>query len=81
MKKLMATAALLILFPMLASAQDAGHHYRGDGYLFFGLGNGSNNGGNGFSNGSALVEHVGGGGELNLYQGLGLGTELGYANT
>ena len=68
---------------MLASAQStpsADHPNRADGYLFFGLGNGSNNGMSGFSYGSAVVEHVGGGGEVNLYAGFGVGAELGYAH-
>jgi len=83
MKKLMAAAGLVLLLPGLAWAQSepsADRPNRGDGYFFFALGNGSNNGGNGYSNGSAVVEHVGGGGEVNLYAGFGLGAELGYAH-
>jgi hypothetical protein len=83
MKKLITTASLLILFPMLVSAQSApstDHPSRGDGYLFFGLGNVSNNGANGFSTKFAVVEHVGGGGEVFLYKGLGVGAEVGYAH-
>ena len=38
MKKLIARVALLLLVPMLASAQDADHQYHGQGYGFFGLG-------------------------------------------
>jgi hypothetical protein len=83
MKKLIATASLLILFPMLALAQSApsaDHAYRGDGYLFFGLGNGTNYAINGRAIGSAVVEQVGGGGEVNLYSGFGVAAELGYAH-
>jgi Outer membrane protein beta-barrel domain len=35
MKKLIATAALLVVVPVLASAQNTGQRYRGQGYFFF----------------------------------------------
>jgi hypothetical protein len=68
MKKLIPTAALLHLAPLLASAQNADHHYLGEGYIFIGLGSGTDN---------PSFEHVGGGGEALLFKGLGVGGELG----
>ena len=76
MKTFIVTSALLILVPTSALAQSASgpdHTYRGDGYFFFGLGGGS-------FGGSGVVEHVGAGGELNLYKGFGVAAELGYAH-
>ena len=65
MKKLIARAALLLLVPTLASAQDADHQYQGQGYLFIGAGPTS-----------SPTFHFGGGGEGFVYKGLGLGGEL-----
>src|SRR5208337_2662052 len=65
MKKLIARAALLLLVPMLASAQDADHQYNRQGYLFVAAGPTS-----------PLTVHFGGGGEGFVYKGLGLGGEL-----
>lgn len=65
MKRLIATADLLLVVPMLASAQNADHQYRGQGYLFIGAGPTS-----------PLAVHFGGGGEGFVYKGLGLGGEL-----
>jgi hypothetical protein len=65
MKKLIATAGLLLVVPMLASAQNADHQYNGQGYLFFAEG----------ATGPATF-HFGGGGEGFVYKGLGLGAEL-----
>jgi hypothetical protein len=79
MKTFIATAALLIFFPMLTLAQSPSgpdRTYRGDGYLFFGLGGRSVD----YIRGSSVVEHVGAGGELNLYKGFGLAAELGWAH-
>jgi hypothetical protein len=73
MKKLIATAVLLLTVPMLASAQDADHPYRGQGYFFFGWGTGTS------AYLRPLIFHVGGGGEGFLYKGLGFGAEAGYA--
>ena len=72
MKKHIATLALLLMMPALGLAQDADHSYRGQGYVFFGLGTAT-----GIS--SPLFEHVGGGGEGFLYKGLGFGAEAEYA--
>jgi len=72
MKKLIATAALLLMMPALASGQNADHPYRGQGYLFFGLGTGVP--------GTPFLENVGGGGEGFLYKGFGFGGEAGYAH-
>jgi hypothetical protein len=87
MRRLIATAAWLLLVPTLAlaqAAQSTDHQPRGDGYFFFGIvgiGSGSYNGAYGLSSGSTFVVHGGGGGgEVNLYHGLGLGGELGYAH-
>jgi hypothetical protein len=74
MKRLVATAALLLMAPALASAQDADHRYRGQGYVFFGWGTGTP------SYFRPLILHVGGGGEGFLYKGLGFGAEAGYAS-
>ncbi len=68
MKKLMATAALLLVVPMFASAQNTEHKYHGEGYVFIGLGSGTDN---------PAFEHVGGGGEVLLLKGLGVSGELG----
>ena len=74
MKKLIAAAVLLLMVPTLASAQNAEHPYRGQGYLFFGFGTGT-----GVSY-HPLVEQVGFGGEGFLYKGLGVGAEAAYAS-
>jgi hypothetical protein len=74
MKELIATAALLFMAPALVLAQEADHSYRGQGYLFFGLGTGTP------SYAHSLFLHVGGGGEGFLYKGLGLGAEAGYVS-
>ncbi|MGO9273852.1 MAG: hypothetical protein ACLQOO_27030 [Terriglobia bacterium] len=83
MKKLMATAVLLFIVPAWASAQNTDDHYRGQGYVLFGLGTGTrpcfNAPGLDYCF-HPLFKAVGGGGEGFLYQGLGLGAELGYAN-
>jgi hypothetical protein len=73
MKRLIAAVDLLLMVPALASAQNADHHYRGQGYFFFGLGTGI---GRGFH---PVVEQAGFGGEGFLYKGLGLGGEAEYA--
>ncbi len=74
MRKLITTVALLLAVPALASAQNANHQYRGQGYFFFGLGTATG----GYIN--PFIEHVGGGGELFVYKGLGMGAEAGYAH-
>jgi hypothetical protein len=84
MKKLMATVALLLMVPALASAQDRDHQSRGQGYFFFGLGTGTQCGGWGqFRPGYCphpVFNQAGGGGEGFLYKGLAFGAELGYAS-
>ena len=57
--------------PALTLAQDAGLRYRGEGYIFIGEGT--------YSQSPALygVSHVGGGGGVHLFKGLGLESELG----
>jgi hypothetical protein len=72
-KILIATAALLMMVSTLASAQDADHPYRGQGYLFFGVGPGVGSGYN------PVIKQVGFGGEGFLYKGLGAGAEAAYA--
>lgn len=80
MKKLIATIVWFLMLPALAPAQNADHPYRGQGYLFFGLGTAPGSSGlvPGYS--SPLFEHVGGGGEGFLYKGLGFGGEAEYAH-
>jgi hypothetical protein len=73
MKKPIATAALLLMVPALASAQSKDHPSRGQGYFFFGLGNTD-------CCASRVVKHVGFGGEGFLGEGLGVGAEVGYAH-
>jgi hypothetical protein len=67
MKELIATAGLLLVVPMLASAQNADHQYRGQGYLF--VGQATND----------VTITAGFGGDGFVYKGLGLGAEVGYA--
>jgi len=74
MKKLIATAALLLALPMFASAQTSEHCWA-QGYLFFAPGVVWNRHETGV--GSATV-HLGGGGEGFIYRGLGVGAEIGY---
>ncbi len=74
MKKLIATAGLLLVLPMFASAQEADHQYRGQGYFFFGLGTA------GIYVSRRAIEHIGFGGEGFLYKGVGAGAEAGYAH-
>jgi hypothetical protein len=84
MKKLIATAGLLLAVPMFASARNANHQSRGQGYVFFGLGTGTQCGGWGqFRPGYCphpVFNQAGGGGEGFLYKGLAFGAELGYAS-
>src|SRR5260370_37263640 len=68
MKKLIATAALLLLFPMFSSAQNADHQYRGQGYVFVAP----------TTNDASVT--TGFGGDAFVYRGLGLGADLAYAN-
>ena len=75
MKTLIAKTALLLMVPALASAQNADHPYRGQGYFFFGWGTGTPS----FFQ-HPLIVHGGGGGEGFLYKGLGFGAEAGYAS-
>jgi len=75
MKILIATTALLLMVPALAPAQGAEPKYRGQGYLFFGLGTGT--AGSGYH---PVMEQVGFGGEGFLYKGLGVGAEAVYAS-
>jgi hypothetical protein len=71
MKKLIAMTILLVLIPAWASARDAPHTYRGQAYLFFGLGTGIPR--------NPFLVNVGGGGEGFLYKGLAFGGEASYA--
>ncbi|HXJ95438.1 MAG TPA: hypothetical protein VMT20_21555 [Terriglobia bacterium] len=75
MRKLILAAALLLMIPALTPAQEGDHPYRGQGYLFFGLGAGTG------APSSAFFEHVGGGGEGFLYKGLAFGGEVDYAHS
>ena len=63
--------ALLLIAPALALAQDAGHQYRGEGYVFIG------NGLYPEDSGHLGIGHTGGGGEFRVFKGLGVEGELG----
>jgi hypothetical protein len=76
MKKLIATVALLLVVPALASAQGTENQYRGQGYGFFGWGTGTPS----YIHVHPLILHAGGGGEVFLYKGLGFGAEVGHAS-
>ncbi len=71
MRRIVLGTMFLLAVPAVAPAQDAQKKNTGQGYVFVGAG-------------AANIEegalHFGGGGELNLYKGLGLGVELGYLN-
>jgi hypothetical protein len=69
------TASLLLMAQSLASAQDVDHPYRGQGYLF--IGEGTLRGCGGLYG----ITHVGGGGEVLLFKGLGIGSEVGAMGT
>jgi hypothetical protein len=75
MERLVATIALLLMAPALASAQSTDHLHRGEGYVFIGEGLNSEGGAN-FG-----VTHVGGGGEVLLLKELGVESELGVMGT
>jgi hypothetical protein len=71
MKKLVVTGALLLIAQALTLAQGADHQYRGEGYLFIGEGTYPTH------PGLLGVGHVGGGGGVLLFKGLGVESELG----
>jgi hypothetical protein len=64
MKNLIATAAFLIMVSATVSAQNADPQPRGQGYVFLGVGSGTD---------LPRFEHVGVGGEVLLFRGLGVG--------
>ena len=68
MKKLIATAALLLVVPLSASAQNADRQSRGQGYFFVAP----------TTNDASVTTGLGG--DAFVYRGLGLGAELAYAN-
>ncbi|MBZ5560940.1 MAG: porin family protein [Acidobacteriia bacterium] len=72
MKKLIATLALLLMAPAWVSAQGADPRYRGQEYIFIGEGSFRSSDG-----GLHGITHVGGGGEVLLVKGFGVGAELG----
>jgi hypothetical protein len=74
MKRLIVAAALLLIVPAMASAQNANPPYRGQGYFFFGLGTWTP------SYVHPVIKQVGFGGEGFLYKGLGVGAEASYAS-
>lgn len=78
MKNLIAAGALLLLLPMLASAQEADHQYHGQGYGFYGIGTSLAYPSYPF-NGS-IIQQGGFGGEGFFSKGLGLGGEVAYVN-
>ena len=71
MRSFLGTTLILIMAPALTSAQDTSTPFQGDGYLFIGGGD--------YADGNAHygISHVGGGGELQLAGGFGVGSELG----
>ena len=68
MKKFIATAAFILAFSVVASAQNADHPYHVQGY-FFGAAGAT----------SPATLQVGGGGEGFVYKGLGVGGEVLYS--
>jgi hypothetical protein len=72
MKKIIPPVALLLMLPALASAQDVDHQYRGEGYVFIGEGSLRSR-----DYGLHGITDVGGGGEVLLFRGFGVGGELG----
>lgn len=75
MKGLIATFAFVMMAASFAPAQDVEPHYRGQGYVYYGIGTGL---GSVYS--QAPVNQVGFGGEGFVYKGFGLGGEVGYAH-
>ena len=73
MKRLIATAVLLLMAPAIASAQNAEKQSQGEGYVFIApiLSNKQFDGRSGVNTGF--------GGEVFVYKGLGAGVEAGYA--
>lgn len=69
MKRIPIPVVLLILFPGPAGAGQQAVPHRGQGYVFWGPG-GANN--------EAAIQHLGAGGEVCLWKGLGVGAEIGY---
>jgi hypothetical protein len=72
MEKTLIVICILVLLPGLAMGQEPDHKTAGRGYGFvapgIAIGDGSTMG----------FLHFGGGGEANLYKGIGLGAEIGY---
>jgi len=66
-----AAAALLLIMPALAAAQEVDHQYRDEGYLFIGQGTYP------FNSGLYGVGHIGGGGGVLLFKGVSVESELG----
>lgn len=75
MRTVVAATVLLICIPASLPAQNGSRQYRGEGYLFFGLGDSRL-----YCYRCGAVVHVGGGGDLFLYKGLAAGAEVGYAH-
>ena len=67
-RRLFTLAAFLIVAPATVPGQNPQFQPRSEGYLFLGVGSGT---------GQPSMEHVGGGGEVLLFRGLGVGGELG----
>jgi len=74
MRRIIATAVMLLVLPTLALAQNTDRQYRCQGYFFFGLGTGS------VYVSRQVIEQVGFGGEGFLYKGFGVGGDAGYAH-
>jgi len=71
MNRVTAAAALLMIMPALAPAQNTDPAYRGQGYAFFGLGTGFPR--------NPFFKYAGGGGEGFLYKGFAFGGEIEHA--
>ena len=72
MKSLLSVFFVLLLIPSAVSAQEErrSQESHGQGYAFFAPGAVGSNG--------TGTYHFGGGGEFNIYRGLGMGVEIGY---
>lgn len=78
MKELIATAALLLMAPALASAQEADYQPRGQGYFYFGPA-ARVSPTTFFPGAGGVAMTTGLGAEGFIYRGLGVGAEVGYA--
>lgn len=76
MRKLIATAALLLIAPALGMAQEADHQYHGQGYAVYGAGTVTS----AVNQNEPPVQQFGFGGEGFPYKGLGMGGEIAWVH-